>query len=211
MSTWRGWQRKVVSSVPARDRRRGIDDLGAGCPEGTRIELLALYLPRKTLEDIGEEMVTLLAPCRPHFQLQPKLGSVVLRRLDHGPHLVLVSGEGRGACRRRSRGGQGRERRSPACHPGEATPCAPCRTGAGAPCNSRRPPGRRCRQAPRRSAPATCRRHARRACGERRIPGKRGDGRGRRRTRRGGHLLSKRYGRIVVVQHQSEGEALAGG
>jgi len=34
-----------------------VDDLRAGCPEGTRIELLALYLPRESLEGIGEEMV----------------------------------------------------------------------------------------------------------------------------------------------------------
>ena len=44
------------SPVPARDRRRGMNDLGAGCPEGTRIELLALYLPREGLEGIGEEI-----------------------------------------------------------------------------------------------------------------------------------------------------------
>ena len=35
-----------------------VDDLGAECPEGTRIELLALYLPRGRLEGIGEEMVS---------------------------------------------------------------------------------------------------------------------------------------------------------
>lgn len=39
------------------DLRARVDDLGAGCPEGTRIELLALYLPRESLEGIGEEMV----------------------------------------------------------------------------------------------------------------------------------------------------------
>ena len=39
------------------DLRARVDELGTGCPEGTRIELLALYLPRESLEDIGEEMV----------------------------------------------------------------------------------------------------------------------------------------------------------
>ena len=39
------------------DLRARVDDLGAGCPEGTRIEILALYLPRENLEGIGEEMV----------------------------------------------------------------------------------------------------------------------------------------------------------
>lgn len=40
------------------DLRVRVDDLGTGCPEGMRIELLALYLPRETLEGIGEEMVS---------------------------------------------------------------------------------------------------------------------------------------------------------
>ena len=39
------------------DLRARVDDLDAGCPEGTRIELLALYLPRESLKDIGDEMV----------------------------------------------------------------------------------------------------------------------------------------------------------
>ena len=39
------------------DLRARVDDLGAGCPEGTRVELLALYLPRESLAGIGEEMV----------------------------------------------------------------------------------------------------------------------------------------------------------
>ena len=39
------------------DLRARVDGLGAGCPEGTRIELLALYLPREGLAGIGEEMV----------------------------------------------------------------------------------------------------------------------------------------------------------
>ena len=39
------------------DLRARVDDLGADCPEGTRIELLALYLPWGRLEGIGEEMV----------------------------------------------------------------------------------------------------------------------------------------------------------
>ena len=44
---------------PHQDDLRGrVDDLGAECPEGTRIELLALYLPRERLEGIGEEMVS---------------------------------------------------------------------------------------------------------------------------------------------------------
>ena len=41
------------------DLRARVDDLDAGCPEGTRIELLALYLPRESLKDIGDEMVAL--------------------------------------------------------------------------------------------------------------------------------------------------------
>ena len=43
------------------DLRARVDDLGAGCPEGTRIELFALYLPRESLEGIGKEMVSRLA------------------------------------------------------------------------------------------------------------------------------------------------------
>ena len=38
--------------------RARVDDLGAECPEGTSIELLAPYLPRGSLEGIGEEMVS---------------------------------------------------------------------------------------------------------------------------------------------------------
>ena len=40
------------------DLRARVGDLGTGCPEGMRIELLALYLPRESLEGIGEEMVS---------------------------------------------------------------------------------------------------------------------------------------------------------
>ena len=39
------------------DLRARVDDLGAGCPEETRIGLLALYLPPESLEGIGDEMV----------------------------------------------------------------------------------------------------------------------------------------------------------
>lgn len=38
--------------------RARVDDLGAECPEGTSIELFALYLPRGSLEGIGEEMAS---------------------------------------------------------------------------------------------------------------------------------------------------------
>ena len=40
------------------DLRGRLRSLGTGCPEGTRIELLALYLPQERLEGIGKEMVT---------------------------------------------------------------------------------------------------------------------------------------------------------
>lgn len=40
------------------DLRARVDDLGAECPEGTSIELFALYLPRGSLEGIGEEMAS---------------------------------------------------------------------------------------------------------------------------------------------------------
>ena len=39
------------------DLQARVDDLDAGCPEGTVIELLALYLPRESLEGIGKKMV----------------------------------------------------------------------------------------------------------------------------------------------------------
>ena len=40
------------------DLRVRVSDLGAGCPDGTRIELLALYLPQERLNGIGEEMIS---------------------------------------------------------------------------------------------------------------------------------------------------------
>ena len=40
------------------DLRARVDDLAAECPEGTSIELFALYLPRVSLEGIGEEMAS---------------------------------------------------------------------------------------------------------------------------------------------------------
>ncbi len=40
------------------DLRVRVGALGAACPEGTRIELLALYLPRERLGGIGEEMIS---------------------------------------------------------------------------------------------------------------------------------------------------------
>ncbi len=40
------------------DLRVRVRGLAAGCPEGTRIELLALYLPRESLDGIGEEMIS---------------------------------------------------------------------------------------------------------------------------------------------------------
>ena len=39
------------------DLRTRVSGLATGCPQGTRIELLALYLPRKNLGGIGAEMV----------------------------------------------------------------------------------------------------------------------------------------------------------
>ena len=39
------------------DLRARVSGLAAGCPEETRVELLALYLPREKLNGIGEEMV----------------------------------------------------------------------------------------------------------------------------------------------------------
>ena len=40
------------------DLRVRVVNLGAGCPEKTRIELLALYMPQGRLSGIGEEMVS---------------------------------------------------------------------------------------------------------------------------------------------------------
>ena len=40
------------------DLRVRVVGLAAGCPEGTRVELIALYLPQESLEGIGEEMVS---------------------------------------------------------------------------------------------------------------------------------------------------------
>lgn len=40
------------------DLRLRVGDLGASCPEGTRIELLALYLPQECLNGIGREMIS---------------------------------------------------------------------------------------------------------------------------------------------------------
>ena len=40
------------------DLRARVDDLAAECPEGTSIELFALYLPRGSLEGVGEEMAS---------------------------------------------------------------------------------------------------------------------------------------------------------
>ena len=40
------------------DLRVRVGDLAEGCPEGTRVELIALYLPRERLEGIGGEMVS---------------------------------------------------------------------------------------------------------------------------------------------------------
>ncbi|WP_419917702.1 hypothetical protein [Candidatus Poriferisocius sp.] len=39
------------------DLRARVSDLGNGCPEGTRIELLAIYLPQDRLDGIGQEML----------------------------------------------------------------------------------------------------------------------------------------------------------
>lgn len=35
-----------------------VDDLDNGCPGGTRIELLALYLPQGSLDRIGERLIS---------------------------------------------------------------------------------------------------------------------------------------------------------
>ena len=40
------------------DLRVRVGALGTACPEGTRIELLALYLPQERLAGIGEEMIS---------------------------------------------------------------------------------------------------------------------------------------------------------
>ncbi len=40
------------------DLRVRVGSLAGACPEGTRIELLALYLPQESLDGIGEEMVS---------------------------------------------------------------------------------------------------------------------------------------------------------
>ena len=41
------------------DLRARVGSLGAGCPEGTRIELLALYLPPDSLDGIGEAAISM--------------------------------------------------------------------------------------------------------------------------------------------------------
>ncbi len=41
------------------DLRARVTSLGAGCPEGTRIELLALYLPQESLDGIGETIISM--------------------------------------------------------------------------------------------------------------------------------------------------------
>ncbi len=43
------------------DLRRLVNDLAAGCPEETSIELLALYLPHKSLEGIGATTISMRA------------------------------------------------------------------------------------------------------------------------------------------------------
>ena len=40
------------------DLRVRVGDLGAACPEGTHIELFALYLPKECLNGIGREMIS---------------------------------------------------------------------------------------------------------------------------------------------------------
>ena len=40
-------------------------DLGAACPEGTRIELFALYLPQESLNGIGQETIARRAGAKP--------------------------------------------------------------------------------------------------------------------------------------------------
>ena len=40
------------------DLRRRVDELGAGCPEGTCIELLAFHLPPESLDGAGEGIVS---------------------------------------------------------------------------------------------------------------------------------------------------------
>ena len=47
------------------DLRLRVGDLGAGCPVGTCIELLALYLPQGSLGGIGEKMVARRAGAEP--------------------------------------------------------------------------------------------------------------------------------------------------
>ena len=47
------------------DLRVRVGDLGAECPEGTHIELLALYLPRERLDGIGEAMASRRAGAEP--------------------------------------------------------------------------------------------------------------------------------------------------
>ena len=39
------------------DVRARVESLGKGCPDGTRIELIALYLPIGRLEGIGDDAV----------------------------------------------------------------------------------------------------------------------------------------------------------
>ena len=41
------------------DLRARVSSLGFGCPDGTRIELLALYLPQESLDRIGEAIVSM--------------------------------------------------------------------------------------------------------------------------------------------------------
>ena len=41
------------------DLRVRVGSLGSGCPEGMRIELLALYLPQESLDGIGETIVSM--------------------------------------------------------------------------------------------------------------------------------------------------------
>lgn len=47
------------------DLRVRVDALGVACPDGTRIELLALYLPQKRLSGIGAEMTSRRAGAEP--------------------------------------------------------------------------------------------------------------------------------------------------
>ncbi len=55
-----GLVRRLVRDVEPDhdDSRIRIDSLAVACPEGTRIELLALYVPQESLDGIGEEMLS---------------------------------------------------------------------------------------------------------------------------------------------------------